>query len=451
MTNNENIRVAPHSEEAEISVLGAVLQDREAIEKVSNHINPNSFYRDSSKFIFSAVMNLYTAGLPVDQTSVIEKLREWGKLDKVGGAYYITGLVESTPSAANAEYYAKIVKEKETLRKLIQWSHTIEDDAYSLNNSQEILNYLTGEVFSLQKGNRSPSRLITKEDILNKRKEGLITRIEGFTIGSGYERLDTHLSVAYSPKTLSIICGRPSHGKTALKENIIINQCKAGYGVLCITPEMGFDAEMDRMTSILTQIPLMEIIRIKEWAKVQDGNLYSEKAKEKLMRIKEATEIISSWNLHFLDGSLDFATIHRHALEMKSKYDIDIVYIDLFDRIKEISMAVNNKPSEVTKGLNYLTRVAEELEIHICNLVQLSRKVEYRKEKGRPLLGDLKDSGSFEEYVWTVFGVYREAVYDDSALDDSIDVMIMKQRQGPTKIIELGWNKDTITITDDVF
>ena len=447
----EIIRALPSSKEAEISVLGAILQDKEALDKINKKLTKDSFYWERNRIIYSAAISLHKIGMPVDQISVIEKLKEWNKLNKVGGAYYVTGLVESTPSTANVLYYANIIKEKEKLRKIILWSERIKGDAYGLTNSQEILNFISNELLTLQKGNKTSTRLVTKEDILTERKRGLVSRIEGFTIGSGFEKLDEYLSVAYSPKTLSIICGRPSHGKTALKENIIVNQCKSGYGVLCITPEMGFDAEMDRLTSIITKIPLMEIIRIKEWVKVQDGNLYSDLAKEKLRRIKEATELISSWNLHFLDGTVDFSTIHRYIIELKSKYNIDVVYIDLFDRIREIHNAVTNKPNEVTKGLNYLTRIAEEQDVHICNLVQLSRKTENRKEKGRPLLGDLKDSGAFEEYVWTVYGVYRDAVYDDSALDDSMEVIIMKQRQGPTKTIELGWDKDTVTISDDIF
>ena len=217
--------------------------------------------------------------------------------------------------------------------------------------------------------------------------------------------------------------------------------------ILQVTPEQGFDAEMDRLTSIVSGIPLMDIIKMKQWASVVKGRIVAPDNKEKLNKIKRATEEIESWNLHFLSGMIDMSKIRQAAIEIKMKYGLDIVYIDLFDRIKEVREEIRNKPQKVTQVISYLQRLEEELDTHFCSLVQIRRDAEKRKDR-HPILSDLKESGSFEEEAWTIFGVYREALYDEDAIDDTMEIMIMKQRQGPAETIEMIFDKETLTIID---
>lgn len=446
----EDFTIFPRNEEAEVSVLGSILLDYEASSKHINSIHSTYFFKKPHIYIFRAIKSLHEKGIPVDVVTVKDQLITDGKLEEAGGVYYITGLKESTPSAASIKYYINIIKEKHELRNLIMLGQEVRNTASDQNkSSDEILSYISDKVFESRTNTDSTNRLIINNQIVNERKSGLITRVAGFDIGSGYSSIDTFLSSAFDPKQLSIICGRPAQGKTAYKENIQKNQCESGVGVFSITPEMGFDAEMDRFTSILTGIPLMEIIRMKDWVRVNNGKLISEN-REKLSAIKEAAKTISNWNLHFLDGSISFSDIHQSTMEIKRRHDIKVVFIDLFDRIIEIDRAVKNRPDEISKGLNYIERIAKELNVHFCLLVQLNRDLGKRKDK-RPTLFDLKGSGGWEEKAWTIFGVHRESEYDSNIPDDVMEIIIMKQRQGPKKIIELNWDNKTTTLTEELF
>uniref|UniRef100_A0A6H1ZB52 DNA 5'-3' helicase n=1 Tax=viral metagenome TaxID=1070528 RepID=A0A6H1ZB52_9ZZZZ len=441
---DDRLKTLPHNNEAEVAVLGAILMDYNSCIAYVDIIRKEWFYKDSHAYIFDAISILHQNGKEIDQVTVNEQLSKEGKTDKAGGTYYLTGLAEETPSSANIKYYIDIVNENYEQRSLILLGEEIKNRAYLKEDPILIKEYATEKLIESLNTN---VKIISKDTIVEERKKGLIDRISGTLIATGFPSIDKYLSVGFSPKKSSIICGRTRAGKSCYKANLTVNQCKQGLSILHVTPEQGFDAEMDRLTSIVSGIPLMDIIKMKQWASVKKNRIVAPDNQERLNKIIRATEEIESWNLHFLSGIVDMSKIRQASIEIKMKYGLDIVYIDLFDRIREVREEIRNKPQKVTQVISYLQRLEEELNTHFCSLVQIRRDAEKRKDR-HPMLSDLKESGSFEEEAWTVFGVYREALYDDDAIDDSMEIMIMKQRQGPSETIELIFDKETLTLID---
>jgi replicative DNA helicase len=445
----EEIRIAPHSEEAEVSVLGAILLDYEYCSKFISQININYFNDEGRALIFKAISYLHDRGQRVDMVSVVEILKQKGALERVGGAYYITGLSESIPSPVNIGNHISILREYAELRKQIHLAHNVLNRAYSLESSESISNLISEEMYLSGRTIDSKSKIVGKGEIAERRRSALIDRLSGELVGTGYQTIDKYLAQGFSPKHTSTIFGRTRHGKSAFKANLTVNQCRSGLSVVHITPEQGFDIEMDRLTSLISGVPLIDILQMKKWASYTDGKIVTDK-KETLNRIKNATEEINSWKIFFYSGSVSLADIGRFTIETKMRHGVDIVYIDLFDRINEIWKETRNKPQVVTKGLAYLEDLADREEVHICNIVQSSRGQESRTNK-RPTLVDLKESGSFEEKSWLVFSVFREHLAKEEVPDDIIEINIAKQKNGPEEKLELVWDERTLSITESIF
>jgi len=439
-----NERVPPHNIEAEISILGSIMMDYNYCIGVIDNVKPEYFYKDSHQYIYTCILELHKNGKQVDMPAIIEELKKINKLDKAGGAYYVSELTESAPSSANIKQHIKIVKDNYDLRRFILLARKIEYQAYNHVNPDKIREE-TSEM--LINNYDSEIKIVDKNSIVTERKKGLIERIDSKLIATGYPSIDKYLSVGFSPCKGSIITARPRTGKSVYKSNLTVNMCKLGLSVLHVTPEQGFDAEMDRLTSIISGVPLMDIIKMKNWASVKDGRITAPDNKVKLKKIIDATKEIESWNIHFLSGVVNLSKMRRAIIETKMKYGLDVVFVDLFDRVEEVREETHNKAQKVTQCLGKMQKFEEEFNIHICNLVQTRRSAEQRKDK-RPMLSDLKESGSFEEEAWTIFGIHREALYDDDLPDNYMEIIIMKQRQGPCDKIELRFDKDTLTLYD---
>jgi len=440
-----SVRVQPHSIEAETAILGSIIMSyNECISSVDN-IQPEYFYKDGHQLIFRAIQSLHRDGKAVDMVSVIEELKKKKTIEKAGGAYYITGLCETIVSSANINQHVSILKKNYDLRRFIRLAEELKIKSYEKTDPDRIREEFSQELI---KDFDSNIRIISKDTVVEERKKGLVERIEGNIIGTfSFPSIDKILGTGFLPKKHSIITARTSVGKSTFKSNLTVGQCRNGLSVLIITPEMGFDSEMDVLTSIVSGVPLIDIVKMKNWATVKDGKITAPTNNEKLKRVIKATEEIESWNIHFLDGIINKSKIRQAVAETKIKYGLDIVYIDLFDRIQEVRNEIRNKAQKVTQVLGYLQSLGEEFEVHFSNLVQIRRSAEQRKDR-RPMLSDLKESGSFEEEAWTIFGLYREALYDEDAIDDTMEVILMKQKDGPRTTVELLYDKDTLKLTD---
>lgn len=445
-----NTKALPNNKTAEESVLGCSLYSKDALFKTMEHLTSESFFFQEHRYIFSSMIELYNENIPVDTISVSEKLKQKDWLEKIGGSYYLTGLSESVPISSNIQLYIDVVKEKYKLRKLINLSSKVMNNAYNDGNSEDITNDLITDVFDSTK--ISTEELITSENLVKQRGIGLKRMLQGFSIGTGYPSIDRHLAYGFAPQQLSIITARPSLGKSAFKSNISIHQAGNGVKILQITPEQGFDREMNRFASIECQIPLQELVHMRDWVEEDDKGILvakTEEGQKKLEEIRNHAKRMEFSGMSF-DGSggITLGRIRRIISDIKNRQGLDVVYIDLIDRVAEVFNATTgNKPAIMAQALNILSNTAKDFDVHICVLAQLGRKVEQRSDK-HPMLSDLKDAGALEEYADLVLAIYREGYYNEEEYDDNMEIMILKQRDGPKRNIDMKWYSSTITIDD---
>jgi len=439
----------PSDKNTENAILGAILLNYTQCVSFFSQIKEKYFSSEVNRIIFREMLFLHESGISIDVLSLSDGLKKHKKLEEIGGSYYLTTLMEAVPSAANLQYHIDIIKEKYFLREHIKIAEQIKEKALRLESSKEILAFVANSLLLSEENREVQTKIVSSGDIVKKRKEDLIERVSGTLVGTGYKSIDRYLAQGFSPDHSSVIFGRTRHGKSALKANLTVNQCRKGYSVAHITPEQGFSVEMDRLTSIISGIPLIEMLKIREWAKVENNQIISDRT-ETLARIREAAKEINSWNIHFHSGTVSLAEIKRFVVETKMRYGLDIVYIDLFDRIEEVSSAISNKPQVVTKAIGFLENIAVTEHVHMNYVVQSSRGAESRVDR-KPQLIDLKESGSFEERTWLVFSVYREHLLKKEVPDDTIEISINKQKNGPEATIELLWNPETLTISEEIF
>ncbi len=429
---SDYLRVPPHADEAEISVLGAMMLDKEAVSKSLQHLDHTAFYKDAHQYIFRVMIDLFNEGQPIDQISVIDRLKRAKLLDKVGGAYYITGLVESTPSSANVEYYAKIVLEKSILRKLIISSTEIQSEAYEAKSPAfEILDQAEQKIFAL-----SESRLRTGfknfVDVMNQTFEHIdqIHKRKFHTTGvpTGFIELDD-LTSGFQNGDLIILAGRPSMGKTALALSIARNMA-VEYNV----PIGFFSLEM-------ADYQLAMRLLCAE-AKVDSHLVRTGKLpQDQWRRLSEQTGRLAKAPIYIDDSAtLTMMEIRAKARRLKAEHDVQIIILDYLQLVK--GHRAENRQQEITEISRSLKALAKELSVPVLALSQLSRAVEARTGNHRPQLSDLRESGAIEQDADVVMFVYRPAVYmrqkgEEMTLEDErkAEIIVAKQRNGPTDTV----------------
>jgi len=426
------MRVPPYSEEAETSVLGSMMLEKEAVSKALQYLSHDTFYKDAHRNIFAAMQTLFEHGEPIDQVSVIDQLKKDKKLDKSGGAYYITGLVESTPSAANVEYYAKIVLEKSILRKLIISSNEIQNEAYQAKESAfNILDQAEQRIFALSE---SRMKMGFKKffDVLGQTFEHLDSihnkKFHTTGIPTGFIDLD-NLTSGFQKGDLVILAGRPSMGKTALALSVARNAA-VEYNI----PVGFFSLEMADYQ--LAMRLLCAEAKVDSHL-VRTGKLPNDQWR----RLSEQTGRLANAPI-FIDDSpaLTMLEIRAKARRLKAEYNVQLIIVDYLQLIK--GHRAENRQQEITEISRGLKALAKELGLPVLALSQLSRAVEARKDDHRPQLSDLRESGAIEQDADVVLFVYRPIVYarkkdeEDKFLDPSekmkAELIIGKQRNGPT-------------------
>ncbi len=424
-------RVPPHNLSAEESVLGAALLSRDAIGAVSEQgLRPEEFYRPAHQHIFDAIRALYATGAPADTITVADELRRAGLLEQIGGTEVLHALQNATPAISNAAHYARIVQDTALLRRLIHVAGDIAEMAYGEpDDVTKAVDEAESKVFKI-----ADDRIVDTTQLLSESIKGVMDRLEetfarGDSItgtATGYDDLDALLS-GLQPSTLNIVGARPAMGKTALGLGIATHVAqKTALPVLVFSLEMGHHELTQRILSSEAQVDSM---------KIRNGRL-SESDWALIGRAIGRLEVPL-----FLDDNprVTVMEIRAKARRLKARHGgLALIVIDYVQLMSGGETAENRQleVSEISRNLKILAR---ELGVPIIALSQLSRNLESRSEK-RPMLSDLRESGSLEQDADVVMFLYRDEVYNNDSPDKgSAEVIVAKHRSGPIGTVRLVW------------
>ena len=433
-------RIPPQAPDVERSVLGAMLIEREAIPRAIENLVPDSFYLPKNARIYEAICGLFERGTPVDLITLKEELQKRGDLDKVGGVYYLTELTSCVASAANVEYHARIIGEKALLRSLITTMSSRIGHAYdSKTDAFELLDQVESDIFQIAETQmrRSASPLTAVMKITLRHLEAIHGRHAGVTgITSGFLELD-RLTGGWQNSDLIIIAARPSMGKTALALACARNAAMHRDGP---TPVAIFSLEMSAQQ--LTQRLLTAEARVNAQA-ARTGRLKDTDWKQ----LTAAAGRLDSAPI-FLDDTpaLGILELRAKARRLRAEHDVGLIMVDYLQLMH--GTTAPNREQEIAQISRSLKSLGKELNIPIIALSQLNRGVETRGGSKRPQLSDLRESGSIEQDADVVAFIYRAERYgimeddDQNSTEGMAEVIIGKQRNGPTGNIKLAFVKD---------
>ena len=419
------LKVPPNSVEAEQSLLGGLMQDNEAWEKVADIVVAGDFYRKDHRLIFSAIAELAEDGHPCDVVTVSEHLGNRNELSDAGGLEYLATLTNETPGAANARAYAQILRERSTLRSLINAGNEISGNAFATEgrSASELVDEAERLVFEIAEsgargrvGFQSLKQIlpaaVDRIDVLHQ-TGGDITGIP-----SGFNEFDK-LTAGLQPGDLVIIAGRPSMGKTTLAVNIAENAAiGAKVPTAIYSMEMPSEQLAFRMISSLGRVDQTHL----RTGKFPD---------EDWSRINTAVQLMSDAPIYIDDSpGLSPTEIRARARRLKRESDLGLIVIDYL-QLMQVQGNTENRATEISEISRNLKALAKELRLPIIALSQLNRSVEQRQDK-RPVMSDLRESGAIEQDADLIVFIYREEVYQPETPRKGIaDISIAKQRNGP--------------------
>ena len=426
MTKDE-MRLPPQNLEAEISLLGSILLDKEAIVKVADAVLASDFYKDAHGDVYEAMIKLYEHREPIDVVTLTNKLEESKKLEQIGGSSYIATLASSVPSAAHISNYAKIVSGKSLLRRLIRASNEIADLA--MREDEDISNVLDKSEQAVFKVSQKHLRenFIPIKDVLTESFDRIdeLHKDKGSIRGvpTGFRDLD-NLLAGLQPSDLVILAARPSMGKTSLALNIAQHIATVeGIPVAIFSLEMSKEQLSDRL--------ICNEAHLDSW-KLRTGNLDD----SDFPKIGQAMASLADAPLWIDDSSgINVLEMRTKARRLQAEHGLGLVVVDYIQLIS--GNGSNNRVEEVSDISRSLKGLARELNVPVIALSQLSRAVENRPSR-IPQLADLRESGSIEQDADVVIFIYREDYYEqDTERKNSADILIRKHRNGPTGQIEL--------------
>jgi replicative DNA helicase len=426
----DRFRLPPQSIDAEQSVLGGLLLDNQAWERVSDVLTADDFYRREHRLIFNAVAALCDEGSPADVVTVCERLSKSGELEPAGGLAYVGALANNTPGAANIAAYARIVRENAVLRELIRAATDITQTAYEPGGRQvsELLDIAEARVLEIsEKGHRRGefqpiSRLLSKAvDRIDQlyRSDSALTGVP-----TGYSDLD-NMTSGLQPSDLVIIAGRPSMGKTTLAMNIAENAA-IGHKV----PVAVFSMEMPG--SQLAMRMMASLGRINAH-RVRTGKLTD----DDWPRLTSAVTLLNEAPI-FIDDTpaLTPNEVRARARRLKREHGLGLVIVDYL-QLMQSTESEENRATEISSITRGLKGLAKELNVPIIAMSQLNRSVESRNDK-KPVMSDLRESGAIEQDADMILFIYRDEVYNkDTERKGMADIIIGKQRNGPTGEVTL--------------
>lgn len=425
-------RIPPQNIEAEQATLGSMLIDRDAISKAVEIVQSPYFYKDAHRIIYEVIVGLFEKGEPVDLVTVTEVLRSRDLLEQIGGVGYLTSLASVVPTAANVEYYARIVEEKHLLRSLIAAGteiaamgyDTAQDVDVALDNAERL-------IFSIAQGRTVQTYDSIKNVLVStlERIETLYNNKGGITgLSTGFYDLDRMLS-GFQRSDLIIIAGRPSMGKTSLMLNIAQHMAVNEHMPVAI-----FSLEVSKEQLVMKM--LCSEARI-DSQRLRTGNL-TEDDWERLTygvgRLSEAPIFIDD------TPALSVLELRAKARRLKAEHGLDVIFIDYL-QLMQSKGRIESRRQEIAEITRSLKSLARELSVPVVALAQLSRAVESTSDN-IPRLNHLKESGEIEQTADVVAFIYREDYYNPQTENQGVaDIIIAKQRNGPTGTVQLGWQK----------
>ncbi len=423
-------KIPPQNLEAEQSVLGGILIENSAINKVTEILDVNDFYRDAHRKIFNALIDLSERDEPADLITLTNELRKKNQLDAIGGASYLASLIDSVPTAANIEYYAKIVKEKAILRKLIETSTEIITQSYEDRGDVEsFLDDAERAIFEISERRVKPSFYPIKDIVKESFRtiEKLYEKKELITgVPSGFKELD-RMTAGFQPSDLIIVAGRPSMGKTAFCLNIAqYAAIEKGIPVAFFSLEMSKEQLVIRMLCSQARV---------EGTRLRTGFL----SESDWPRLTLAAGNLSDAPIYIDDTpALSILELRAKSRRLKSEHGLNMIVIDYLQLMKGRAKA-ESRQQEISEISRSLKALAKELNVPVIAVSQLSRKTEER-HGNRPQLSDLRESGAIEQDADVILFLFREEVYNRTEENKGkAEVIIGKQRNGPTGKIDLAF------------
>ena len=429
-------KLPPQALDLEESVLGALMLEKNALTDVIDILKPDNFYKDANKEIYQSIIDLFNNSEPIDLLTVTTQLKKNGKLDFVGGAYYVTQLTTRVNSASNIEYHARIILEQSIKRQLIEVSGEIQKEAYEdTTDVFDLLDHTEQSLFDISeshiKKNYSQVKGIMKEaiDELESKK----SRKDGITgVPSGFIDLD-NITSGWQPSDLVIIAGRPSMGKTAFVLSMMRNASIDHEKPIAI-----FSLEMSSL-QIVNRLISSEAELDSD--KIRKGNLKDYEWQQLLHK----TDQLNNAKI-FIDDTpaLSILELRAKSRRLKSQHDIQCIIVDYLQLMTgEYGKSSGNREQEIASISRSLKAIAKELNVPVLALSQLSRAVETRGGDKRPVLSDLRESGSIEQDADMVLFIYRADRYDITEDEDGnltagvAEILLRKNRNGPTGKVKL--------------
>ncbi len=421
-------RVPPHNIEAEESVLGSMMLLEDAFAQVSEVLQPDDFYRSAHRVIYESLIALFGRGEPVDAITAVEELKRRNTLDAAGGALYIHHLVESVPTPASAAHYAAIVSELAMLRRLIEASSRITQRAYDVpQDPRKLADEAESLIYAVAR-HREKEEIVPLSTLVGESLETLerMHDREGGLVGlaTGFTDLDSLLQ-GLQPGNLIIIAARPGLGKSSLVTNIARNVAvESGTSVAMFSLEM-------------SRIEIAMRLLCAEARVGQDRVRAMRVAADEWPRIIEAAEVLDKAPVYIVDsGAMTIVDIRAKARRLKSGQGLGLLIVDYL-QLMSSHQRVENRQQEIAEISRSLKLLAKELEIPVIAVSQLNRNPENRTDK-RPMLADLRESGSLEQDADVVMFIHREELWsDDPNVKGLAEIIVAKHRNGPTDKISL--------------
>ncbi|MGL6175292.1 MAG: replicative DNA helicase [Cellulosilyticaceae bacterium] len=430
MEEAQMMRVPPHSIEAEQSVLGAIIMDQEAVVIASEILRPTDFYRPDHQEIYSAILDLYTSNNPVDLITIQNRLTEKGVLEQVGGISYLAELATIVPTSAHIKQYAKIVEDKAVLRRLIKAGQEITAKSYTGEEEiPDIIGFAEKQVFDIMQNRHSEDFSHVSEIIvtsIDKIEQAHVNQGSITGVPTGFIDLD-YKTAGMQPSDLILVAARPSMGKTAFSLNVIQSAAiKNRKKVAVFSLEMSKDQLVNRMLCAEAMVDAQ---------KVRTGNLEP----ADWDRIARAIPNITGADI-FIDDTPGISVMEMKAKCRRLKMDkgLDLIMIDYLQLMSGSSKS-DSRQQEISEISRSLKALAREMSAPVIALSQLSRACEARADH-RPMLSDLRESGAIEQDADVVMFLYRDEYYHPDSEKKGIgEIIIAKQRNGPTGTVELIW------------
>lgn len=426
-----NQKVPPQNLEAEQAVLGGLLMESEAWDDIIDIVTDGDFYSPAHRTIFAAMKDLHKSSRPVDLITVSDWLMQKDQLDSIGGIKYLNEVLENTTSTASISGYAKIVKEKALLRQVIQMGSTTIDEAFSsIDDVDSFLDRIEARVFQIAE-QKNTNGLVDASELVKtslQRIEELYANKATVTgVPTGFNDMD-EMTAGFQPGEMIILAARPSMGKTAFGLNVALHAAmREKKNVAFFSVEMGKEAIMTRLLASAAKVSLSDI---------RVGHL-DDKAWPRLINTAAS---LSDTGL-FIDDTPGISPfeIRAKCRRMKKKYGLDMIMIDYL-QLMGMKERYDSREREVSEISKLLKSIAKELKVPVVALAQLNRGVEGRTDK-RPMLSDLRESGSIEQDADVIMMIYREDYYDRDNPDirGVAEIIIGKQRNGPTGTVKLKW------------